>query len=176
MKEIKAFFNESGATPNRTETPSLDVAEATLGPDIAPPHTKRLQKPPEIGALFPTVHDTTIAGVLPLFKASEEMRCLRVYPGTHKLGRPKGHDGQRPRPRPLSPRRGDVVHRCTGEVDSFTIPGSAPNRTQKTRKTFLVPMHAGSDEAEKENRHVNSRLALCGRNERAKRSLGNVAG
>ena len=169
----------------------LDVAEAILGPDIILHHTKLFQKPPEIGApfpmhqdweYFPTTHDTMLAAVIHASEATEEMGCFRVYPGSHKLGRLPGMMGggqnremterfpiERSTPCIVEP--GDVVF-----FHYFTIHGSMPNRSQKTRKTVLAQIYAGYDEVEAGNRHVNSRLALRGWNHLAKRSLGNFAG
>jgi len=169
----------------------LDVAEAILGPDIILHHTKLFQKPPEVGApfpvhqdwqYFPTVQDTMIAGVIHVSEATEEMGCFRAYPGTHQYGRLDGMMGggqnreitdQYPieGATPCIVEPGDVVF-----FHYFTFHGSMPNRSQKTRKTVLVQMHAGSDEVEPGNRHVYSRLALRGWNHLAKRSTGNIAG
>jgi ectoine hydroxylase-related dioxygenase (phytanoyl-CoA dioxygenase family) len=165
----------------------LDVAEALLGPDIVLHHTKLFQKPAENGApfpmhqdwdYFPTVHDTMLAGVVHVSRATDEMGCLRVYPGTHKLGRldqSNGHsDGlilqQYPieGATPIEAEPGDVVF-----FHYFTIHGSMPNRSNDTRKTVLVQMHAGSDRVEDGITHPNARLALRGFNHHITRSIAN---
>ena len=52
----------------------------------------------------------------------------------------------------------------------FTLHGSMPNRSNQTRKSVLVQMHAGDDEIESENRHTNVQLVLRGWNHLATRS------
>ena len=52
----------------------------------------------------------------------------------------------------------------------FTLHGSMPNRSNRTRKSVLVQMLAGDDEIEAENRHTNVKLVLRGWNHLATRS------
>ena len=82
----------------------LSVAEAILGPDIILHHSKLFCKPPEKGSpfpmhqdwqYFPSVKDTMIAAVIYVSEATDEMGCIRVHPGSHKLGRCQGMMGQR---------------------------------------------------------------------------------
>src|SRR5947209_4893986 len=165
----------------------LDVAEALLGPDIVLHHTKLFQKPSEKGApfpmhqdweYFPSEKDTMLAAVIHVSAATDEMGCLRVYPGSHKLGRVGGSYGQgesdflRDYPlekaTPLEAQPGDVLffHYCT-------IHGSMPNRSDKVRKTVLVQMHAGNDAIEQGNSHPNEKLVLRGWNHRMTRVEAN---
>lgn len=165
----------------------LDAAEAILGPDIVLHHTKLFQKPAEKGApfpmhqdwsYFPTLKDTMMAAVIHVSAATEEMGCLRVYPGSHKLGRIKDSHGQSEHEMlqrypiqdatPLEAEPGDVVF-----FHYLTIHGSMPNRSDHVRKTVLVQMHAGDDDVEPGNMHPNGRLALRGWNHHATRSLAN---
>lgn len=167
----------------------LDITEQLLGPDIILHHTKLFQKPPEVGApfpmhqdweYFPTAKDSMLAAVIHVSEASADMGCFRVYPGSHKLGRLPGMmgGGQNQEILAQHPIEGSTPCLCEpGDVVFFhycTIHGSLPNRSDKTRKTVLVQMHAGDDEVEPGNRHVNSRLALRGWNHVAKRSVANV--
>lgn len=167
----------------------LDVAESILGPDIMMHHTKLFQKPGEKGApfpmhqdweYFPTEKDTMMAGIIHVTHATDEMGCLRVYPGTHKLGRVTGSMGNTESEMlekyplegatPLEAEPGDVVF-----FHYFTIHGSMPNRSQSVRKTVLVQLHSGDDVVEHENRHPNERLVLRGWNHHASRSTANAA-
>jgi len=154
----------------------LDVAEAILGPNIVLHHTKLLQKPAEKGApfpmhqdysYFPTVQDTMIGATIAVTRATDEMGCLRVYPGSHKLGRLSHSSGQEysefmEKNYPLD--RATIIEAEAGDVlffHYFTIHGSKPNRSTAVRKNVLVQMHAGSDRVEA-NGHVNSKLVLRG--------------
>jgi phytanoyl-CoA hydroxylase len=155
----------------------LDVAEAILGPDIVLHHTKLFQKPAERGAPFPThqdwsyfpsVKDTMIAAIIHVSKATDEMGCLRVYPGSHRLGRRRNTSGQgysrfMERNYPLD--GGKVIEAEPGDVlffSYFTIHGSKPNRSKDLRKTVLVQLHSGQDRIEPQILHADSRLVLRG--------------
>lgn len=166
----------------------LDATEALLGPDIILHHTKLFQKPAEKGApfpmhqdwsYFPTVRDTMLAAVIHVSAATEEMGCLRVFPGTHELGRMDESHGQAESEFlqrypiqdavPLEAEPGDVVF-----FNYLTIHGSMPNRSSLVRKTVLVQLHSGDDDVEAGNLHPNERLALRGWNHRMTRSVANV--
>ena len=80
----------------------LDVTEAILGPDIMLHHSKLFCKPLEKGApfpmhqdwqYFPSVKDTMMAAIIYVSEATDEMGCVRVYPGSHQLGRTDGMMG-----------------------------------------------------------------------------------
>ena len=163
----------------------LDVVEAILGPDIVLHHTKLFQKPPEKGSpfpvhqdwgYFPTEKDTMIAGVIHVSEATDEMGCLRVYPGSHRLGRVHGTQGQQEseflakypleKATPLEARAGDAVF-----FHYFTLHGSMPNRSKKVRKTVLGQFYAGNDCVEAGNIHPDEHLVLRGWNHRATRAL-----
>lgn len=163
----------------------LRVATAILGYDIVLHHSKLFQKPAEQGApfpmhqdwtYFPTEKDSMIAAIIHVSRADDAMGCLRVYPGSHKLGRVDGSSGQteseilREYPienaTPLEAESGDVVF-----FHYFTLHGSMPNRSSEVRKTVLVQMHAGDDRVEEGNPHPNERLVLSGWNHFATRGL-----
>jgi len=163
----------------------LDVVEDIIGPDIVLHHSKLFQKPPENGApfpmhqdwpYFPSVRDSLIAGVIHVSEATDEMGCVRVYPGTHKLGRLKDATGQTESDAlagfpiegalPLEAQPGDVAF-----FHYFTIHGSLPNRSQKTRKTVLMQVYSGEDQIEDGNTHPNERLVLRGWNHRITRTV-----
>jgi len=167
----------------------LDVAAAILGPDVTLHHSKLFQKPPHTGApfpmhqdwsYFPFKRDSMIAAIIHLTPATDAMGCLRVVPGSHRLGRVHGSggqgDGSDPRWQafhaehgfqrsiPLEAEAGDVAffHYCT-------VHGSKPNTSVHTRKTVLFQLHAGGDEPEGDHRHPYSALALRGFNHTAGR-------
>ena len=168
----------------------LEISQAILGgADVILHHSKLFQKPAEKGApfpmhqdwsYFPTVKDTMMAGIIHVSNATDEMGCLRVYPGSHKLGRVAESHGQgsgeenKLKDYPLE--KAVVVEAEPGDVVFFnylTLHGSMPNRSQKIRKTVLAQLHAGDDRVEDGNAHPNARLVLSGWNSCAKRSLGN---
>ncbi len=168
----------------------LDVAEQILGPDIILHHSKLFQKPPRDGApfpihqdwrYFPTRDDTMIAGIIFLADADDATGGLRVYPGSHNLGRLEDSSGLHPseslqqypleEATPVNTNRGDVLF-----FSYFTLHGSMPNRSDRIRKTVLVQMHSGKDYvlANEEVDHVNERLVLRGWNYHMSRDLANV--
>ena len=170
----------------------LGGAKAILGPDVILHHSKLFMKPPGKGApfpmhqdweYFPTVNDTMIAAVVHVSDATDDMGCFRVYPGSHKLGRRKGMQGQGSGENqelvekyPLE--NATVLEAQPGDVlyfHYFTLHGSKPNISPKTRKTVLVQMHAGDDEIEEGNTHPNARLALSGWNNRIGRKAAGEA-
>jgi len=163
----------------------LDVVEAMIGPDIILHHSKLFQKPAEKGApfsmhqdwsYFPSINDTMMAGSIHISRADDEMGCLRVYPGSHKLGRADNTNGQTKsefleKNYPLSGAK--IMEAEPGDVlffSYFTIHGSMPNRSKHIRKNVLVQMHSGNDRIESTNQHLNSRLVLRGFNHIASRT------
>jgi phytanoyl-CoA hydroxylase len=161
----------------------LEYAEALIGEDIILHHSKLFQKPAENGApfpmhqdwdYFPTVKDSMIAGIIHVSKATDEMGCLRVFPGSHKLGRLDQSNGNSdalaayPIQNPIETEPGDVIF-----FHYFLIHGSMPNRSNETRKTVLVQLHAGDDQVEAGINHPNERLVLQGFNHHATRSTVN---
>ncbi len=172
-KWLHAFYNKR----------FLQIASSILGPDIILHHSKLFDKPPEKGApfpthqdwsYFPTVQDTMIAGIIHVSKATDKMGCVRVFPGSHKLGRKKKTSGA------VASRlldkypieEGTIVECEPGDViffHYFTLHGSMPNRSKQHRKTVLVQMHAGDDQVVKTNGHPNAQLVLKGWNHCATR-------
>ncbi|MEJ5169989.1 MAG: phytanoyl-CoA dioxygenase family protein [Fimbriimonadales bacterium] len=162
----------------------LEHLTAILGPDVVLHHTKLFQKPSETGApfpmhqdwsYFPTEKDSMLAGIIHVSEATDEMGCLRVVPGSHRLGRVRGTSGQTESELlsryplseavPLEAEPGDVVF-----FHYFTLHGSMPNRSSRVRKTVLVQVYAGDDQVEEGNLHPDERLVLAGWNHRATRS------
>ena len=167
----------------------LAYTTAILGPDVVLHHTKLFQKPPEKGSpfpmhqdwsYFPTVNDTMIAGIIHVSDADDEMGCLRVYPGSHRLGRLEGSNGmsaasevmaQYPLDKalPLEAKAGDVLF-----FHYFTLHGSMPNTSRRVRKTVLTQFYAGTDHVEEGNGHIDEQLVLAGRNHAMTRKRANV--
>jgi phytanoyl-CoA hydroxylase len=156
----------------------LQAPSQILGEDIILHHSKLFQKPSEKGSpfpmhqdwsYFPTIKDTMIAGIIHVSDATDEMGCLRVYEGSHKLGRVLGSGGQNEsdvlEKHPIEGAK--VMEAEAGDVlffNYFTLHGSMPNRSDKTRKTVLVQMYAGHDRIEEGNKHPDERLTLKGWN------------
>jgi len=168
----------------------LDAVEGIIGPDIVLHHSKLLQKPAEKGApfpmhqdwtYFPSEKDTMIGATIAVTRATDEMGCLRVYPGSHKLGRVAGTDGQSQseflaKNYPLD--RATIIEAEAGDVlffHYFTVHGSMPNRSPHVRKNVLVQLHSGNDRIEANNHHINSKLVLRGWNHMASRSYAETA-
>ena len=169
----------------------LDTTEAILGPDIMLHHSKLFCKPPEKGSpfpmhqdwqYFPSVKDSMIAAIIYVSDATDEMGCVRVYPGSHKeLGRTDGMmgGGQNEEITDRYPiENATVLEAEAGDVlffSYFTLHGSMPNRSKKMRKSVLVQMLAGDDQIQDENRHTNVQLVLRGWNHFATRaSVGRI--
>ena len=171
------------------QTALLDVVEAIFGPDIILHHTKLFQKPAEHGApfpvhqdwtYFPTENDSMMGAIIHVSGATDAMGCVRVYPGSHKLGRVPRTSGQKQNEflqqypldsaTPLEAKPGDVVF-----FNYFLLHGSKPNRSNQIRKTVLVQMHAGDDIVSAEAPpHPYERLVLRGWNHRATRAQANA--
>ena len=165
----------------------LAVAQAILGPDVILHHSKLFQKPPREGSpfpmhqdwwYFPTKHDTMIAAIIFLTDADERAGGLRVYPGSHKLGRLDDSSGlQASDSLSRYPLAGaTAVDACRGDVlffSCFTVHGSSPNRSDRVRKTVLAQLHGGNDYVldNPQVNHVNERLALAGWNHHMSRAL-----
>jgi phytanoyl-CoA hydroxylase len=166
----------------------LAAATALLGPDVILHHSKLFQKPPELGSpfpmhqdwtYFPSEKDTMMAAIIHVSEATDEMGCLRVYPGSHRLGRVPETSGQMDSAilekhplsgaLPLEAEPGDAVF-----FHYFTLHGSMPNTSPKTRKTVLVQMHSGDDAIEEGYTHPNARLVLSGWNHRSTRGSANL--
>jgi ectoine hydroxylase-related dioxygenase (phytanoyl-CoA dioxygenase family) len=129
---------------------------------------------------FPTVRDSMMAGIIHVSRATDEMGCLRVYPGSHRFGRVSNSSGQvrsdllleHPIEKavPVEVDPGDVVF-----FHYFLLHGSMPNRSNEVRKTVLVQMYAGDDHVEEGNSHPDEHLVLSGYNHFAKRSSADRA-
>ena len=176
---LNAFLNER----------FLDVVETLIGPDILLHHSKLFQKPAEAGSpfpmhqdwpYFPTLNDSMIAGIIHVSDATDEMGCLRVYPGSHRLGRIEGANGRQQNDvidqYPIED--ATIIEAKAGDViffHYFTLHGSMPNRSADTRKTVLCQLYAGTDRVEDGNPHPDERLVLRGWNHHISRTLAGEA-
>ena len=167
----------------------LDVAESILGPDIILHHSKLFQKPAENGSpfpmhqdwpYFPTIKDTMIAGIIHISDATDEMGCLRVYPGSHRLGRIEGANGRKQNDvldaHPIED--ATIIEAEAGDViffHYFTLHGSMPNRSRSTRKTVLCQLYSGHDRVEDGNKHPDEQIVLRGWNHHISRKAAGVA-
>jgi phytanoyl-CoA hydroxylase len=134
-------------------------AASVIGPNVQLHHTKMFIKPPERGSPFPMHQDwpyfphekhSMIAAVVHLDDAPVEKGCLRVVPGSHKLG-PLRPDHERDHS--LSPQRYPIESATpcvarAGDVLLFsylTIHGSGVNVSNEARTTILVQMRDPTD-------------------------------
>ena len=163
----------------------LDTLEKLIGQDIILHHSKLFLKPPDKGSAFPlhqdwsyfpTEKNSMIAAVVHLSESDERMGCMRIVPGSHKLGKVEKTDGhsfvkgihdryQLEGAEPIIAGPGYVVffHCCS-------LHGSMQNVSKRPRKTVLVQLYSGSDRVVDGNRHTNVQLVLRGVNHFATRS------
>lgn len=149
--------------------------QEALGEDVILHHTKLLQKPAEKGAelplhqdwpAFPTYNDSMCCALIHLSEARDEMGCLRVVPGTHKLGRVQIGDYD-PSDTPFDWEKSVPVQAGPGDVVFFhylVIHGSRANTSGQARKIVAVQAHAGDDDVELGVAYPNERLVLSGWN------------
>ena len=163
----------------------LDTLEKLIGQDIILHHSKLFLKPPGNGSAFPlhqdwsyfpTEKNSMIAAVIHLTESDEQMGCMRIVPGSHRLGQIEKTDGhsfvkgihdryQLEDAEPIIAEPGDVVffHCCS-------LHGSMQNVSKRPRKTVLVQLYSGTDRVVEGNRHTNVQLVLRGVNHFATRS------
>ena len=166
----------------------LDVTRKILGDDVVLHHNKLFHKPSGQGAgfpvhqdwsYFPMKQDSMIAAIIHLTEATDEMGCLRMFPGSHRLGRVPESDGTTggeslasrfplSESVPIEAEPGDVLF-----FHYFTLHASKPNLSDKERKTVLVQMHSASDQPESDDKHPYDQLVLSGINPHMTRSQCN---
>ena len=135
------------------------VAADIIGPNVQLHHTKVFIKPPEKGSPFPMHQDapffphdnhSMIAAILHFDDAPLEKGCVRVVPGSHKLGLlehiGEGNFHLSPEEYPVSDalplpaEAGDVLF-----FSYLTIHGSGVNESPEARTTLLVQMRDPED-------------------------------
>jgi phytanoyl-CoA hydroxylase len=134
------------------------VAQDIIGPNVQLHHTKMFVKPPEKGSPFPMHQDypyfphrdhSMIAMILHFDDAPDARGCLRVYPGSHRLGPlpAVADDHHLPEDRfplagatPIEARAGDAI------VFSYLLAhGSGLNVSDAPRTTLLVQLRDPAD-------------------------------
>jgi phytanoyl-CoA hydroxylase len=132
------------------------VAQAIIGPNVELHHTKMFIKPPEKGSPFPMHQDypyfpheqhSMIAAIIHFDDAPEEKGCLRVVPGSHRLGPlpSVGADHHLPQfplesATPIPAKAGDAIF-----MSYLLVHGSGVNVSQEPRTTVLVQMRDPAD-------------------------------
>ena len=138
----------------------VDAASDIIGsPNVQLHHTKMFIKPPEKGSPFPMHQDapyfphdnhSMIAAILHFDDAPIEKGCVRVVPGSHKLGILE-HSSEGGWHLPFSEYPIESAVPCeakAGDVLFFsylTIHGSGINVSQEARTTLLVQMRDPED-------------------------------
>jgi ectoine hydroxylase-related dioxygenase (phytanoyl-CoA dioxygenase family) len=135
------------------------VFTSLIGPNVQLHHNKMFIKPPERGSPFPMHQDygyfphrgvSMTAAILHLDNASDTKGCVRVYPGSHKLGPLPtfGQDHHVDADRfPLSD--ATPVEADAGDLlvfNYFTVHGSGLNTSQEARTTWLIQVRDPEDE------------------------------
>ena len=132
------------------------AAQGIIGPNVQLHHTKMFIKPPEKGSPFPMHQDypyfpheqhSMIAVIIHFDDAPEEKGCLRVVPGSHKLGplEAVGEDHHLPQfpleaATPIPAKAGDAIF-----MSYLLVHGSGVNRSNEARTTILVQMRDPAD-------------------------------
>jgi phytanoyl-CoA hydroxylase len=118
-----------------------------IGPNVQLHHTKMLVKPPEQGAPFPMHQDypyfphtrhSVLAASVHLDDTDLENGCLRVVPGSHRLGPLEATGPSHALETPLE--EGTPLPAAAGDVVLFnylTIHGSGVNGSPRTRRNVL---------------------------------------
>ena len=141
------------------------IAQDIIGPNVELHHTKMFIKPPEHGSPFPMHQDypyfpheqhSMIAAIIHFDDAPIAKGCLRVRPGSHKLGPlpPVGRDRLLPDyaiedALPIEAKAGDAIF-----FSYLLIHGSGLNLSQDPRTTLLVQMR-DPDDRPVEARHIS---------------------
>lgn len=145
----------------------LDPVSDLIGPNVQLHHTKMFIKPPETGSpfplhqdqpYFPHEQDSMLAAVVHFDDAPEEKGCLRVIPGSHRLGPlPTMPDGLYLSPEEWPIGRALPIPAEAGDILIFnymTIHGSGVNRSAEPRTTCLFQLRDPADRPS-EQRHLS---------------------
>jgi phytanoyl-CoA hydroxylase len=137
----------------------VDALTQVIGPNVQLHHTKMLVKPPEKGAPFPMHQDypyfphtrhTVTAASVHLDDATEENGCLRVVPGSHKLGPLEAIGPSHVVDSAKYPiEEGLALPAGAGDVVLFnylTIHGSGVNASDRPRRNVLFQYRDPEDE------------------------------
>jgi ectoine hydroxylase-related dioxygenase (phytanoyl-CoA dioxygenase family) len=130
----------------------VDRAAELIGPNVQLHHTKMFIKPPEIGAPFPMHQDvpyfeherhSMIAAVVHFDDSTVEKGCIRVVPGSWKLGRLDhiGEGGHHLEVSTYPVAEATPCEAAPGDVLFFSymcIHGSMPNRHPTDARTSVL--------------------------------------
>lgn len=135
------------------------VFTSLIGPNVQLHHNKMFIKPPERGSPFPMHQDhgyfphrgaSMTAAILHLDSAPDAKCCVRIYPGSHKLG-PLPSFGQDHHvdvhhfpldgATPIEAEAGDLL-----VFNYLTVHGSGLNTSGEPRTTWLVQVRDPEDE------------------------------
>ncbi len=151
-------FRSSAITRLLVDPRLTGVAQDIIGPNVQLHHNKMFIKPPENGSPFPMHQDyhyfpherhSMIAVILHFDDAPVEKGCLRVYPGTHKLGTIEaiGDDHHAPEDiypiadaTPIPAKAGDAIF-----LSYLLVHGSGVNVSSEPRTTLLIQMRDPED-------------------------------
>jgi phytanoyl-CoA hydroxylase len=137
----------------------VDPVADLIGPNVQLHHNKLFIKPPEKGSPFPMHQDypffphereTMLAAIIHFDDAPLEKGCVRVMPGSHKLG-PLEHIAEGAHhlsPQDYTVENGVPIEAEAGDVLIFSyllIHGSGINSSAEARTTLLVQMRAPDD-------------------------------
>ena len=137
-----AVFTRAAAHPRL-----VAILTELIGPNVQLHHTKMLVKPPEQGAPFPMHQDypyfpharhSVLAASVHLDDTDLENGCLRVVPGSHRLGPLEATGPSHTLETPLD--EGTPLPAAAGDVLLFnylTIHGSGVNASARTRRNVL---------------------------------------
>jgi phytanoyl-CoA hydroxylase len=135
------------------------VFTSLIGPNVQLHHNKMFIKPPERGSPFPMHQDygyfphrgtSMTAAILHLDSAPDAKGCVRLYPGSHKLGPLPaiGQDHHVDTERfplsgatPIEAQAGDLL-----VFNYLTVHGSGLNTSNEPRTTWLVQVRDPEDE------------------------------
>lgn len=135
------------------------IAQAIIGPNVQLHHNKFFIKPPERGSAFPMHQDypyfphrdhSMIAVIIHFDDAPEEKGCLRVYPGSHRLGPLPAVGADHHQPGDLYPLAGATpIPAKAGDAIFFSyllVHGSGLNLSDEPRTTLLIQLRDPTDE------------------------------
>lgn len=151
-------FRSAAVTRLLVDDRLTGIAQSIIGPNVQLHHTKMFIKPPETGSPFPMHQDypyfphrdhSMIAVIVHLDDAPDEKGCLRVYPGSHRLGPlpSVGSDHHLPTDRypldgatPIPAKAGDAIF-----FSYLLAHGSGLNVSAEPRTTLLIQMRDPAD-------------------------------
>lgn len=152
-------FRSAAFTRMLSDPRLVAVFTGLIGPNVQLHHNKMFIKPPEKGSPFPMHQDygyfphrgtSMTAAILHLDDAPDAKGCVRVYPGSHKLGPLPAIGDDRHVDEAAFPLAGATpVEAAAGDLLVFnflTVHGSGLNVSDAARTTWLVQVRDPEDE------------------------------